>query len=130
MKEWQQPYLWQFIGGMIGYAILLVISLLVIGSEMVENTAVSILITLIPMLPLLYAIAAVVRNVRQQDELAQRIHLEAILITALITGGITFSYGLLEAASFVPSLPMTVVAPFMIIVWGVANNLISRHYDN
>ena len=130
MKEWQRPYVWRFIGGMIGYAILLIISLLIIGSEVVENTAVSVLITLIPMLPLLYAMSAVVRNVRQQDELAQRIHLEAILITALITGGVTFSYGLLEAASFVPSLPMTVVAPFMIIVWGVTNNLISRHYDN
>ena len=130
MKEWQRPYLWQFIGGMIGYTVLLIISLLIIGSQVVENTAVSIFITLIPKLPQLYAMSAVVRNVRQQDELAQRIHLEAILITALITGGMTFSYGLLEAANFVPPLPMTVVAPFMIVVWGVANNLISRYYDN
>ena len=70
-----------------------------------------------------------VNNVRQQDELAHRIHVESILITALLTAVTTLSYGLLEAAELVPPLPMIVVAPFMIIVWGITNQLIASRYD-
>lgn len=128
MKDWKRPFLIRFVGGMVGYAILLVAALLAVGSKWVVNTAVSVIVILFPMLPLLYAMTAVVNNIRQQDELIQHIHLESILITALLTGGLTFSYGLLEAAELVPSLPMVIVAPSMILIWGITNNLISRRY--
>lgn len=128
MKDWKRPLLIRFVGGMVGYAVLLVIALLVVGSQWVNDTAVSVIIILLPMLPLLYAMTAVVNNVRQQDELIQHIHLESILITALLTAGLTFSYGLLETAELVPPLPMTVVAPGMIFIWGITSNIISRRY--
>jgi hypothetical protein len=128
MNDPQRRYLRRFILGMVGYIILLPASLLLIRGERLDNTTVAVVIGLSPMIPFLYAMSAVVGNVRQQDELQRRIHLEAVLITALLTGSLTFSYGLLEAAELVPDLPMTVVAPFMIIVWGLANALISRRY--
>lgn len=128
MKFWQTPYLRRFLLGMAGYVLLLPLALLLVRGEWMQNTAVAILIMLLPALPLFYAIAASVANVRAQDELQQRIHLEAILITALLTGGFTFSYGLLESAGLVPDLPLVLVAPFMIAIWGIANVLVARRY--
>lgn len=128
MKFWQTPYLRRFLLGMAGYVLLLPLALLLVRGEWMQNTAVAILIMLLPALPLFYAIAASVANVRAQDELQQRIHLEAILITALLTGGLTFSYGLLESAGLVPDLPLVLVAPFMIAIWGIANVLVARRY--
>lgn len=128
MKSWQTPYLRRFLLGMAGYVLLLPLALLLVRGEWMQNTAVAILIMLLPALPLFYAIAASVANVRAQDELQQRIHLEAILITALLTGGLTFSYGLLESAGLVPDLPLVLVAPFMIAIWGIANVLVARRY--
>lgn len=128
MKNWERSSLIRFVGGMVGYSVLLIISLLLLGRKQIDSLALAVVISLIPMLPLVMAITAVVRNVQHQDELARRIHLEAVLITALVTGGLTFSYGLLEATELVPPLSMTVVGPFMIVVWGITSHVISRRY--
>lgn len=134
MKELRGKYGRRFIVGMGLYIILLPLSLLLLQSEFLSEreTAVStiaaVLIALIPVLPFLYAITAVIGQVRELDELKKRIHLEAVLITALLTGGLTFSYGLLESSDLVPDLPFIVIAPFMILVWGAANARVSRWY--
>lgn len=129
MKDWQRPYLRRFIIGMAGYVILLPASLWLIGSERITFVPLVIVVALIPVFPLIFAMAAVVGNARNEDELHRRIHFEAILITALLTGGLTFSYGLLEAAGLLPPLPSMVIAPFMIITWGIANAIIARRYQ-
>ena len=128
MMDRKRNYVKQFIAGMLGYVILLPASLLLLRNENLTGTALAVVVALVPVLPFLYAMAAVVGNVREQDEYQRRVHLEAVLITALLTGGLTFSYGLLESAALVPDLPMTVVAPFMILVWGAAFAIIFRRY--
>ncbi|WP_420628588.1 hypothetical protein [Candidatus Leptofilum sp.] len=129
MKNWQRKYLVRFIIGMAGYSILLPISLIVVGGGRVQQPWLAILIALLPIAPFLIAMTATVQNVRHQDEMQHRIHLEAILVTTLLTGAITFSYGLLEALELVPALPTVLIAPFMIVVWGIANRVITRRYD-
>lgn len=129
MVDWQKKQLRRFLLGMAGYIVLLPISLTLIGSGRLHNTTAIVVAALMPVLPLLYAMAAVVENVRRQDELQQRTHLQAVLITALLTGGLSFSYGLLEATGLVPHLPTIFIAPFMIVTWGIANALISRRYE-
>jgi hypothetical protein len=114
---------------MVGYIILLPASLFIIGSDRIGNQILLIVITLIPVVPLLYAMAGVVQNARQQDEMKRRIHYEAVLVTALLTGGLTFSYGLLERAGIVPPVSLVVIAPFMIVAWGISRFLISHRYD-
>ncbi len=129
IKEWHKKYLTRFIGAMVVYVVLLPISLLLIGSGRIESTVVKQLIALIPVIPFLFAMTAVINNVRQLDELQQQIHLESILITTLLTGGLSFSYGLLEASELVPHLPAIWIAPFMIAVWGIVNAVITRRYQ-
>ncbi|HJS28008.1 MAG TPA: hypothetical protein VJ768_00185 [Anaerolineales bacterium] len=128
MNEWERTFRNRFIAGMAGYIAVLPASLLLIGSNRIENLAAVAVVSLLPTLPLIYAMAAVVGNARQQEELKRRIHYEAVLVTALLTGGLTFSYGLLERAEIVPHLPLIIIAPFMIAVWGIAARIISRRY--
>jgi CHASE2 domain-containing sensor protein len=129
MKGWQRKYLVRFISGMVGYSILLPLSLILVGDGRVEQPWLAVLVTLLPIAPFLNAMTAVLQNVRSQDELQRRIHLEAVLVTTLLTGALTFSYGLLEATELVPPLPTVFIAPFMIAVWGIANLGISRRYN-
>jgi hypothetical protein len=134
MKELQGKYGRRFIAGMVLYSILLVVSLLLLQSDWLANreTAVmkiaAVFVALLPVLPFAFAMTAVVAQVRELDEMKQRIHLEAVLITALLTGGLTFSYGLLQSAGLVPDLPLIWIAPLMIVVWGVANAVVTRRY--
>lgn len=129
MKRWERKYLVRFILGMVGYSILLPLSLILVGDGRVEQPWLAVLVTLLPIAPFLNAMTAVIHNVRSQDELYKRIHLEAVLVTTLLTGAVTFSYGLLEASELVPPLPTVFIAPFMIFVWGIANIIISRRYN-
>ncbi len=129
MKRWERKYLVRFILGMVGYSILLPLSLILVGDGRVEQPWLAVLVTLLPIAPFLNAMTAVIHNVRSQDELYKRIHLEAVLVTTLLTGAVTFSYGLLEASELVPPLPTVFIAPFMIFVWGIANIVISRRYN-
>lgn len=129
MNHWERRYLIRFILGMAGYSILLPLSLIVADSERAGQPWLAVLVALMPVAPFLLAMTAVLHNVRSQDELQRRIHLEAILVTTLLTGAITFSYGLLQASELVPPLPTFLIAPFMITVWGIANQLISRRYN-
>ena len=129
MKNWNRKYLIRFIMGMVGYSILLPLSLIVVGDGRVEQPWLAVLVALLPIAPFVNAMTAVLHNVREQDELQRRIHLEAVLVTTLLTGAVTFSYGLLEASELVPPLPTVFIAPFMIAVWGITHTVISRRYD-
>ena len=129
MKRWERRYLLRFISGMVGYSILLPIAMIVVGNGRVEQPWMAVLVALLPILPFINAMTAVVQNVRSQDEMFRRIHLEAVLVTALLVGALTFSYGLLEATELVPPLPTVFIAPLMIVIWGIANTIISRRYN-
>ena len=129
MKNWNRKYLIRFILGMVGYSILLPLSLIVVGDGRVEQPWLAVLVALLPIAPFVNAMTALLHNVREQDELQRRIHLEAVLVTTLLTGAVTFSYGLLEASELVPPLPTVFIAPFMIAVWGITHTVISRRYD-
>ena len=129
MKNWNRKYLIRFIMGMVGYSILLPLSLIVVGDGRVEQPWLAVLVALLPIAPFVNAMTALMHNVREQDELQRRIHLEAVLVTTLLTGAVTFSYGLLEASELVPPLPTVFIAPFMIAVWGITHTVISRRYD-
>ena len=129
MNEWSNPHRRRFIIGMIGYMITVPLAVVLLAGDRIESTVAGVLIALLPVLPFTFAMAGVIGNVRSQDEFQQRVHLEAVLVSALLTGAVTFSVGLLEAAELIPVVSMIWVAPFMIITWGAANALIRRRYQ-
>ncbi|KAF1036032.1 MAG: hypothetical protein GAK35_04135 [Herbaspirillum frisingense] len=101
-------------GAMIAYVIVLILSLRY-GLRL-EHGLLQTLVYLAPMLPFLFAIWAVVRQIRRSDEFMRKISVEHLAITAGVTAGWTFTYGFLENAGF-PKLSMFTVWPVMGAVW-------------
>jgi hypothetical protein len=90
--------------------------------------AVQIIIALAPMVPILFVIIAILRALRDSDELQQKIQSNAIIFSAVTTGMFTFSYGLLEGLGF-PHFPILLVLPMMFGLWGFSLAYFSRRYQ-
>lgn len=116
----------EFGANMAAYVVMLVASLLIVGSGTVAGTWATIL-SLTPMLPALGVAVAVTRQLRASDELQRRIQLEALSLAFAGTALITFSYGFLENVGY-PKLSMFFVWPLMAILWIIGGILSNRRF--
>ena len=80
-----------------------------------------------PVIPLCFALAAMLRFLFRIDELALTIQLEGFAVAAGATAIATSGYGLLENVGL-PSLNMTLVLPFTVAFWGLATAYASWRY--
>ena len=86
-----------------------------------------ILWAVVPIIPILFALAAFLRYLSGIDELQQRIQLYAIGFAAGAISLLTFAYGLLENVGL-PALPLIYVFPATIALWGLALVYFTRRY--
>lgn len=124
-----QRYLREFLPAMLGYVIVLPISIvLLLRAEL--PTAGKVAVALLPVLPMVFVVRAMLRHMLRQDELQQRIELQAVAITCAVIGMATFSLGFLQNVRLLPSPPwaMLWVLPLMIVVYGVVRFLLARRY--
>jgi len=124
MLNSKQYYL-EFGTSMILYAAAVVLSISILTSN--PETPWAILISLLPMLPAIFATAAVIRALKKLDELQQRIQLTSFAVSFAVVGLTTFSYGFLENVGF-PHIPYLWVFPFMVCTWGIATPIVARTY--
>lgn len=110
-----KPYLIEFSSAMLAYALLLVVSLRWLAAG-VEGEFPRVLITLLPMLPVLAMCWIVLRELRRIDELQRRIQLEALALAFCATAVATLGYGFLENVGL-PRLTMFAVWPVMATTW-------------
>jgi len=86
----------------------------------------------LPLLPVVLVIRAIVRVIRDQDELERRIDLEAIAIAAMSTGFGHFSFGFLLNADIgleiAPAFMAIWVMPCLFASYGMAKLLVVRRY--
>jgi hypothetical protein len=129
MKTWKRQFYRMFWLGIALYSVAIMNYGIVLGSDSEPPIVVQYLIALLPTLAILIVLRATVSNVRHLDELEQRIQLEAVLITALLTGALTFGYGLLEFADLAPNLPLWMVLPMMFAIWGAASAIVRRRFQ-
>lgn len=108
------------------YIVLLIASISVITNVELPK-AVQVVIALIPVIPTIFVVIAVMRALRDSDELQQRIQLQAVTFSAIVTGLITFSYGFLENIGF-PHLPSLFIFPLMIALWGIGAGIFAGKY--
>lgn len=91
-------------------------------------------LAVLPLLPVLGVIRAVVRLIRDEDELERRIDLESFAIAAMVVGFGFFSYGLLLGAAVLPMPPAELVAllvmPALFASYGLAKWRVARRYAN
>ena len=125
-REVQKRYFKEFGISMGFYVVLLIASISVISNVELPK-AVQVVIALIPVIPTIFVVIAVMRALRDSDELQQRIQLQAVTFSAIVTGLITFSYGFLENIGF-PHFPSLFIFPLMIALWGIGAGIFVRKY--
>lgn len=118
-------YALEFSGALVGYAIVLVASIRLLGHY--GDTTWRYPLAVSPVLPAAIALIAFVRFFRKSDELEQRIHLEALAFAFGGSALATFAYGFLEGAGF-PHLNWTFVWPVMAVFWAAGSAVAKRRY--
>ncbi len=108
------------------YTVLLAGSIIVLSNFEIPKSA-QIVIALIPVAPAAFAVIAVLRALRDSDELQQKIQFQAVAFSGILTGLLTFSYGFLENIGF-PHLPTLYVFPLMLMLWGIGVGIFAWKY--
>jgi hypothetical protein len=125
MTTASRAYTVEFGSAMVGYVILLPIAMTFI--QRFPDSPWRFGVALLPVVPLFFALLAMLRFFGRIDELARKIHLDAVAVAAGVTAIATFAYGMLENVGL-PSLNMVYVFPFTIAVWGIATAIASWRY--
>ncbi len=86
------------------------------------------IVALSPMIPGMFVIWAVLRQLRRLDELQCRIQMEAIAFAFIGTAFLTFGYGFLEGLGY-PRMSLFVVWPTMAVLWILGRILATRRYQ-
>ena len=122
-------YLREFLPAMIGYVVTLFASIWLL--RQVDEPGLRALVALLPVPAIAMAMRAIVRYIRDADELQRRIELEAV---SFATAGVSLVYlaaGFLQSAKVIDipaSAAMIWVFPLVCLVYGVAKVFISRRY--
>jgi hypothetical protein len=126
MNQATRRYARDFTVTMIAYVIVIIISRLTLNN--MEDSPWRFAIALLPIVPVIFLMAAFMRYLTAIDELQQKIQLQAIGFAAGTTGLLTFAYGFLELVGF-PQFSTFLIFPLMIILWGLGLSYFSRRYQ-
>ena len=112
---------------MLGYMLVLFASIAVLESmEMPQWQRAG--LAVLPVLPGLYALHAVMVFYRSRDEFKRRLISESMLAAALLTGFACFAYGFMEGAVDLPEISLIWVLPVMVGLSGLAGCVLRWHY--
>lgn len=120
-------YMREFSFSMIAYTVILIASIYALQNIAMAKPL-QIIVALAPAVPVTVVLFAVLRLLKESDELQQRTHLLATTFSAVLTGLITFTYGFLENVGF-PKFPTHFVLPLIIMLWGISLAWFSKRYQ-
>lgn len=120
-----RTYLREFFGAMIAYAALLYASNAILSAN--PSAPWRFAVAVLPMIPALVLMRAVINAISRLDELQQNIQFTALGFAFAGTAAITFTYGFLENVG-VPQLSWIYVWPLMATLWIVGRVIASRKY--
>jgi len=90
------------------------------------------LLSMTPVLPMLYIIGQAARRIRQSDELEQRTHLIGLGVATAFIAMFSLVSGFLAAAKLLPAEVMAVlliwIFPLLMICYGITRWWVTRHY--
>jgi O-antigen/teichoic acid export membrane protein len=87
------------------------------------------LIAAVSVLPSILIALGMLRAIRQQDELFQRIQFEAIAFAAVLAWLFTLSWGALEMLQVVPGIPTYFIATGIVVLYGLGGWWFRRRYQ-
>ena len=123
-------YMREFMPAMGAYVVLLFASVLLL--KRVDELGLRALIALLPVPAIAMALRAIVRYIRDADELQQRIELEAVSIATAFVSLLYLAGGFLQSAKVIDipaSAAMIWVFPLVCVVYGLAKMAVSRRYS-
>ncbi len=125
----RRRYLREMIPLAIGYAVAVLASVTLL--KHVDGTALRAMIALLPVPFVALMLRAMIRHIREADEMQRRIEVEAVSISAALVSLAYLAGGLLQFAKVI-ALPagaaMLWVFPMLCLVYGVAKIVVSRRY--
>lgn len=130
MRHVHRRYLREFLPAMAAYVVVLLPSVWALVH--VEATALRVVLALAPVVPVALAGRAILRFVRDSDELQQKILLEAFALAALALTLGSFSLGLLVAAGVLhisANHALIMVLPTYCLLYGLFACIARRRYQ-
>jgi hypothetical protein len=121
----ERLYLRRFWVAIAIYVILVIVTSSVLDS--LEDGTLRVVVSLLPMIPIVFGMWAFMQFIRQIDELQRRIHFEAFAFSLGCTGLITFTVGFLGNAG-IPQFGLIWVFPMIIAFWGIGVAIAGRRY--
>jgi hypothetical protein len=125
-KTAKTAYLREFGASMLAYLVILLGSITLLNN-MGSTSPWRIPLTLVPMVPLVGVLIAVLRWLRRVDELERQKTLEALGFAFAGTALVTFSYGFLQNVGF-PQVSWFFVWPVMAMLWLIGRRIANRRY--
>ena len=132
MRPVYRQYMKSFIPAMSAYVVVLIVSILLL--QKLGPSApiyVRIALALSPVIPIVFACLAIMRFVRDSDELERKIELEAIALSSLFTGLIFMCLGFLASSKLIylnGAMVAIWVFPSLCGLYGISKCISSRRY--
>jgi hypothetical protein len=125
MTQATKRYTIEFGLALAAYAVVLIVSITLLNTFPAGPWRVP--VTLLPVVPLVFVMWAVMRALGRLDELQRRIQLEALGFGFAGTAFLTFTYGFLQNIGF-PQVSWFFVWPVMAVLWLIGLAVASRKY--
>ena len=125
----RRKYLREFLPAMLAYVVAVFASVLLL--KRVDAPALRALLALLPVLPIGFALRAIMRYVRNVDEMQQRIELESIAFATAFVSLLYLACGFLQQAGVLAlhaGTAMIMVFPLTCGVYGAAKLLVAGRY--
>jgi hypothetical protein len=119
-------YLREFLPAMMVYAVMVMVSVWLLKHQV--DPSLRILCAILPVIPALFAMWAVIRYFRGLDELQRRIQFEGLAFGFLATCLVSLTWGFLQNAGL-PHADIIWVAPGLIFSWGVGACIAKQRYQ-
>jgi uncharacterized membrane protein HdeD (DUF308 family) len=124
----QRRYLREFFPAMLGYLVMVFAFKPLLG--MVDSNLLRALIALLPVVPIVFVVRAMVRKLLDGDELERRMQLEAVSVATLSVGLLSFAAGFLHIAGvFHFDHALLMVLPALFVAYGLALLWVRRRYQ-
>lgn len=126
----RRRYLREFVPPMVAYVLVVLASVWLL-KRLPEPGVLRTLVALAPVLPIAVALRAIMRYVRDLDELQQRIELEAVSIATALVSMAYLAGGFLQVAKVIDvsaADAMIWVFPLVCLTYGVAKAIVARRY--
>ncbi|TWH99195.1 hypothetical protein IP90_03186 [Luteimonas cucumeris] len=126
----RRRYLREFVPAMIAYVMLLSISLVLL--KRIEEPAMRALVALLPVAPIAMVLRAIIRYIRDADELQRQIELEAVSIATALVSLLYMAGGFLQLAGVIgvpAGVAMIWMFPLVCMIYGLVKIVVARRFQ-